>query len=69
MINKKAFGDGDLKELKHVEHELRRVIKQAKVGYRKKLKKRLQHNNTREVWRENCQISARQKSLTCSEWV
>ena len=41
---------GDREKFKGVQHELKRTLKQAKVGNKFKVERKLQHNNTREVW-------------------
>ena len=48
---KKAFRDGDKEQLKQVQHELKRRLKMAKVEYKKKIERNLQHSNIRELWR------------------
>lgn len=43
--------DGDKERLRCVQHELKRRQKQAKVDYKNKVERKLQHNNIKEVWK------------------
>ncbi|KAI4880092.1 hypothetical protein NFI96_008261 [Prochilodus magdalenae] len=47
---KRAFKDGNWTELKHVQGELKVRLKEAKESYRKKVERKLQDNNMKEVW-------------------
>ncbi|KAI4888593.1 hypothetical protein NFI96_032623 [Prochilodus magdalenae] len=47
---KRAFKDGNWTELKRVQGELKVRLKEAKESYRKKVEKKLQDNNMKEVW-------------------
>ncbi|XP_049333313.1 uncharacterized protein LOC125801152 [Astyanax mexicanus] len=47
---KRAFKDGHLVELKRVQRELKVRLKEAKESYRKKVERKLQDNNMKEVW-------------------
>lgn len=57
-----AFRDGDIEQLKHVHHELKKRLKMAKVKYKKKTKRNLQPNNICEVWRAINTISGYSKN-------
>ena len=48
---KRVFSSGDKEELRRVQKELRLKIRKGKDSYRRKLEKRLEQNNTRDVWR------------------
>ncbi|TWW73670.1 hypothetical protein D4764_15G0010660 [Takifugu flavidus] len=52
LLNKKkrAFTAGDPAELRSVQKELKRSLKESKDAYRKKLEERLERNQTRDVW-------------------
>lgn len=52
LLNQKkaAFREGDRETCRLIQQKLRRTLKQAKEDYRKKVERKLQHNNTREVW-------------------
>ncbi|KAI4887684.1 hypothetical protein NFI96_005893 [Prochilodus magdalenae] len=52
ILNQKkmAFRDGNWKELKRVQGELKVRLKEAKESYRKKVERKLQDNNMKEVW-------------------
>ncbi|KAI4897881.1 hypothetical protein NFI96_029587, partial [Prochilodus magdalenae] len=52
LLNKKkrAFRAGDREEVRTTQRELKRTIREAKDGYRRKLEWKLQQNNMREVW-------------------
>ncbi|TWW59307.1 hypothetical protein D4764_06G0008370 [Takifugu flavidus] len=52
LLNKKkrAFTAGDPAELRRVQKELKRSLKESKDTYRKKLESRLERNQTRDVW-------------------
>ena len=47
---KRAFRSGDREELKTVQKELRRKIREEKDRYRKKMEEQLQERNTKGVW-------------------
>ncbi|TWW77636.1 R2 Retrovirus-related Pol polyprotein from type I retrotransposable element [Takifugu flavidus] len=47
---KRAFTAGDPAELRSVQKELKRSLKESKDAYRKKLEERLERNQTRDVW-------------------
>ncbi|KAI4883371.1 hypothetical protein NFI96_013585 [Prochilodus magdalenae] len=47
---KRAFRDGNWTELKRVQGELKIRLKEAKESYRKKVERKLQDNNMKEVW-------------------
>ncbi|KAI4904532.1 hypothetical protein NFI96_034261 [Prochilodus magdalenae] len=47
---KRAFRAGDREEVRTTQRELKRTIREAKDGYRRKLEWKLQQNNMREVW-------------------
>lgn len=51
-LNKKkwAFRNGDQEQLRLVQRELKTEIAEGKDSYRRKLKSKLQENNTKEVW-------------------
>ncbi|TWW59246.1 hypothetical protein D4764_06G0007760, partial [Takifugu flavidus] len=48
---KRAFVSGDKEELKTVQRELRRKIRQEKNNYRRKMENQLQQNNICGVWK------------------
>ncbi|TWW81812.1 hypothetical protein D4764_01G0016270 [Takifugu flavidus] len=48
---KRAFVSGDKEELKTVQRELRRMIRQEKDNYRRKMENQLQQNNICGVWK------------------
>ncbi|KAI3372137.1 hypothetical protein L3Q82_006995 [Scortum barcoo] len=48
---RRAFQTGDRDELRRVQRDLKRKIKECKASYRRKMEDHLQQNNTREVWR------------------
>ncbi|KAI4894307.1 hypothetical protein NFI96_005585 [Prochilodus magdalenae] len=52
LLNKKkrAFRAGDREEVRTTQRELKRTIREAKDGYRRKLEWKLQQNNMRGVW-------------------
>ena len=52
ILNKKkrAFRGGIKEELRDIQRDLKAKIKEAKDGYRRKLERKLQQNNLREVW-------------------
>ncbi|KAI3358175.1 hypothetical protein L3Q82_003177 [Scortum barcoo] len=45
------FQSGDRDELRRVQRDLKRKIKECKASYRRKMEDHLQQNNAREVWR------------------
>ncbi|TWW79918.1 hypothetical protein D4764_10G0009480 [Takifugu flavidus] len=47
---KRAFTAGDPAELRSVQKELKRSLKESKDAYRKKVEERLERNQTRDVW-------------------
>ncbi|KAI4891636.1 hypothetical protein NFI96_032089, partial [Prochilodus magdalenae] len=47
---KRVFKDGNWTELKRVQVELKVRLKEAKESYRKKVERKLQDNNMKEVW-------------------
>ena len=61
LLNQKkaAFRENDREKSKQVQQELKRSLKMAKVDY-KKVERKLQHNDTRDVWRgmKNSQATA-----------
>ena len=63
ILNEKkaAFRDGDKVRLKQVQSKLKKRLKMAKVEYKKKLERNLQHSNTREMWRGINTISGYKK--------
>ena len=48
---KRAFKSGDKEELKAVQRELRREIREGRCSYRRKMEDQLQQNNVSGVWR------------------
>ncbi|XP_051807534.1 uncharacterized protein LOC127534985 [Acanthochromis polyacanthus] len=54
---KQAFRDGDKERLKEVQHELKRRLKVAKMEYKKKIERKFQYSNIRDVWRRINTIS------------
>ncbi|KAI3376306.1 hypothetical protein L3Q82_016414, partial [Scortum barcoo] len=48
---RRAFQSGDRDELRRVQRDLKRKIKECKASYRRKMEDHLQQNNAREVWR------------------
>uniref|UniRef100_A0A3P9LKD5 Reverse transcriptase domain-containing protein n=1 Tax=Oryzias latipes TaxID=8090 RepID=A0A3P9LKD5_ORYLA len=48
---KRAFKSGNKEELRAVQKELRRNIRQGKMSYKRKLEEKLQQNNVSGVWR------------------
>ena len=46
---KRAFRGGNREELMDIQRELNTKIKEAKDGYQRKLERKLQQNNMREV--------------------
>ena len=48
---KRAFKSGDKEELKTVQEELRRKIREGKNVYRRKMEEQLQQNNVSRIWR------------------
>ncbi|TWW62608.1 hypothetical protein D4764_04G0012550 [Takifugu flavidus] len=63
LLNKKkrAFTAGDPAELRSVQKELKRSVKESKDAYRKKLEERLERNQTRDVWSGMRRITGFQK--------
>ena len=59
---KRAFRSGDREDLKTVQKELRRKIREEKDRYRKKMEEQLQERNTKGVWDGLKNISGHQKS-------
>ena len=53
LLNQKkaAYREGDREKRRLVQRELKRSLKQAKEDHKKKVERKLQHNNTGEVWR------------------
>ena len=53
LLNQKkaAFRENDREKHKQIQRELKRRLKMARVDYKKKMETKLQHNDTREVWR------------------
>ena len=51
-INRKKciFGKGNVEELKGVNRELKRVIKQEKANYKNKVEENFTENNMKRVW-------------------
>ncbi|TWW81868.1 hypothetical protein D4764_01G0016830 [Takifugu flavidus] len=49
-VSGRAFTAGDPAELRSVQKELKRSLKESKDAYRKKLESRLDRNQTRDVW-------------------
>lgn len=47
---RRAFRDGNREEMKAIQRELKMKIREAKDKYRRKLERKLQQNNMREVW-------------------
>ncbi|TWW59863.1 hypothetical protein D4764_06G0013930 [Takifugu flavidus] len=66
---KRAFVSGDKEELKSVQRELRRKIRQEKDNYRRKMENQLQQNNICGVWKGLKTISGfkEQKSQPVSD--
>ena len=50
LEKRRAFKSGDREDLRRVQRDLKRKIRECKASYRKKMEDQLQ-NNTREVWR------------------
>ncbi|XP_059201627.1 uncharacterized protein LOC131981368 [Centropristis striata] len=50
LEKKRAFRSRDSAELKRVQRELKRSIRESKDKYRRKLEHKLEDNNTRDVW-------------------
>ncbi|TWW53114.1 hypothetical protein D4764_0194770, partial [Takifugu flavidus] len=50
VFHKRAFTAGDPAELRSVQKELKRSLKESKDAYRKKLEERLERNQIRDVW-------------------
>lgn len=48
---KQTFRLGDVVKLKEVQYKLKRILKQAKLNYKRKLEGKLQNNDTRVVWK------------------
>lgn len=48
---RRAFGSGDKEELRRVQRELKKKIREGKASYRAKMENLLQQNNARGVWR------------------
>ncbi|KAI3373020.1 hypothetical protein L3Q82_023455 [Scortum barcoo] len=59
---RKAFQSGDRDELRRVQRDLKRKIKECKASYRRKMEDHLQQNNAREVWRGLQAISGQGKN-------
>ncbi|KAI3376224.1 hypothetical protein L3Q82_016727 [Scortum barcoo] len=57
-----AFQSGDRDELRRVQRDLKRKIKECKASYRRKMEDHLQQNNAREVWRGLQAISGQGKN-------
>ncbi|KAI3363579.1 hypothetical protein L3Q82_011590 [Scortum barcoo] len=57
-----AFQSGDRDELRRVQRDLKRKIKECKASYRRKMEDHLQQNNVREVWRGLQAISGQGKN-------
>lgn len=53
--------------MKHVQHELKKSLKQAKLEYKKKVEGKLQHYNIREVWRGMRNITGYKKNSQTTE--
>ena len=47
---KRAFKEGDLAKLKHAQGDPKVKLKEAREVYRRKVERKLQQNNVREVW-------------------
>ncbi|KAI4875879.1 hypothetical protein NFI96_009456 [Prochilodus magdalenae] len=58
---KRVFRSGDKDELKAVQRELRRKIREGKASYRRKLEEQLQQNNISGVWKGLKTISGHKK--------
>ncbi|XP_013889486.1 RNA-directed DNA polymerase from mobile element jockey, partial [Austrofundulus limnaeus] len=67
---KRAFGSGNKEEMKAVQRELRRKIRDGKESYRKKMEVQLQENNVSGVWNSLKAISGHKKpdSQDCGDW-
>ncbi len=48
---KEAFKVEDWEKIKRTQHDLKKVLKQAKGDYKRKLQRKLQHNSIQEVWK------------------
>ena len=59
---KRAFREGNQAEMRRVQGVLKVKIKEAKDRYRRKLEKKLQENNTRDVWSGMKTITGFQKT-------
>ncbi|KAI3363548.1 hypothetical protein L3Q82_012140 [Scortum barcoo] len=59
---RRAFQSGDRDELRRVQRDLKRKIKECKASYRRKMEDHLQQNNAREVWRGLQAISGQGKN-------
>ncbi|KAI4894322.1 hypothetical protein NFI96_032641, partial [Prochilodus magdalenae] len=58
---KRVFRSGDKDELKAVQRDLRRKIREGKASYRRKLEEQLQRNNVSGVWKGLKTISGHKK--------
>ena len=48
---RRVFKSGDKEELRRVQKELKKKIREGKASYKTKMENLLQQNNAREVWR------------------
>ena len=48
---KRAFSSGDQEEMRRIQKELKKKIRECKDSYRNKMEEQLQQNNVREVWK------------------
>ncbi|KAI4894000.1 hypothetical protein NFI96_013038, partial [Prochilodus magdalenae] len=58
---KRAFRSGNKDEMKVVQRELRRKIREGKTSYRRKMEAQLQQNNVSGVWNSLKTISGHKK--------
>ena len=58
---KRAFKSGDKEEMRSVQRELRRKIREGKASYRRKMEAQLQQNNVSGVWNSLKTISGHKK--------
>ena len=61
LEKRRAFKSGDREDLRRVQRDLKRKIRECKASYRRKMEDQLQNNNVREVWRGLQTISGQGK--------
>ncbi len=64
---KRAFKNKDPEEMKRAQRELKNCIREAKDSYRKKLERRLQASDMREVWAGMKTITGCRSGSTAAE--